>query len=237
MFLLVYLRLYAHCLKQAFKGVAKNAWTLALPMLLPVSFTALASVLASLGIIGGFMVGLVLDAALSCYLYFTGGTVALQKMTLGELKKSFLVYFWSVMGLFFVMWIANLALGFVMPKNPQAGTITLGLNLIAAIILNPAPEVIYTKGTRGGMDTIGVCVRFLQESWIEWFVPNLLFGAGAYLLVTRVFPLLPLGADLAISLLGGALFHVLMVFRGHLFQELDGSTHRQRMFRYRNQDS
>ena len=44
---------------------------------------------------------------------------------------------------------------------------------------------------------------------------------------------LPYGFYVA-SLVGGALFHVIMVFRGHLFGELDGSTHRQRMFRHRN---
>jgi hypothetical protein len=236
-FLLVYLRLFAKCLKLALQGVAKNPWTLALPMALFAAFTALAGMLAQLGFIGGFLVGLVLDAALSCYLYFTGGTVALQKMTLRELKKSFLVYFWSVMGLFFVIWIASWALGAVLSRNPQGSTIMTALYLVTLIVLNPAPEVIYSKGTRGGIDTISTCIRFLQENWIEWFIPNLLIIAGGYLVVTRAFPLLPLSVDILISLLSGALFHVVMVFRGHLFQELDGSTHRQRMFRYRNAGS
>ncbi|MBK7863737.1 MAG: hypothetical protein IPJ65_35055 [Archangiaceae bacterium] len=234
MFLLVYLRMYGHCVAQAFKGLAKNWWTLLLPVVLFVGFQLLAGVLARGGFMGGFIAGLVLDAVLSCYLYFVAGTVALQKMTLSELKKSFLVYFWSVIGLFFVIWVANLALGFVMAANPRGRTIITALNLLALVVLNPAPEVIYTKGTRGGMDTIGTCLKFLQESWIEWFLPNLAIGAGLWFLYSEVMWRLPGGLQLLLALGAGSLFHIVMLFRGHLFQALDGSTHRQRMFRYRN---
>jgi hypothetical protein len=234
MIVLVYLRLYGHCFAEAFRGIRKNPWTLLLPMALAVSFAFVAALLGRLGLVGGFIAGLVLDAAFSCYLYFTGGTVAQQKMTLGELKKSGLVYFWSVINIFFVLWIANLALGFVLAGNPQRATISTALNLIATIILNPAPEVIYSKGTRGGIDTISTCVRFLQENWIEWFIPNLLILGGAYWVATHGLPFLPLQILLLGALGSGVIFHVIMVFRGHLFQALDGSTHRQRMFKYRN---
>jgi hypothetical protein len=40
-------------------------------------------------------------------------------------------------------------------------------------------------------------------------------------------------AALTIPLVFGVLLHVVMVFRGFLFQELDGSTHRQRMYKFR----
>lgn len=237
MFLLVYLRLYASCVKLAFQGIAKNLWTLALPVGLFVTFSLLTGVIGQLGLVGGFILGLMLDAVFSCYLYFTGGTVALQKMTLGELKKSFLVYFWSVIGLFFVLFIAKWVLGSVLSRNPQGGTIMTAINLLLLIVLNAAPEVIYTKGTRGGMDTIMTSVKFLQENWIEWFIPNLLILGGAFLFWTRVMWRLPEWSNLPLGLAAGALFHVVMVFRGHLFQELDGSSHRQRMFRYRNKDT
>src|SRR5213076_3355256 len=110
MFLLVYLRLYAHCLGQALKGVATNAWTLALPVGL---FAARDFIIgfARGDFATGFIVGMIVSALYSVYLYFTGGTVAHLKMTLGEFKKSALVYLWSVVGLFFVLWIARLALG------------------------------------------------------------------------------------------------------------------------------
>ena len=40
--------------------------------------------------------------------------------------------------------------------------------------------------------------------------------------------------DLITPVLEGALLHLVMVFRGHLFAALDGSSHRQRMYRYRS---
>lgn len=232
MFLLVYLRLYGKCFTLALKGIGKNLWTLALPVAVFVSYGLLASLLGGIKYIGGFVFGLLVNALFSAYLYFTGGVVAQQKMTLGELKKSFGAYFWSVMGLFFVLWIFELFIG------PALGArAMLALNAVAFIALNPAPEVIYSKGTRGGLDTITTCMKFLGEAWIEWFIPNLLIAGGVYLFFTRVMPRLPEAADLPLALAAGMFFHGVMVFRGHVFQELDGSTHRQRMFKYRNANS
>ena len=51
----------------------------------------------------------------------------LEALTLGELKKSFLVYFWSVIGLYFVLWIGRLALGMVLPRQ-QGATIMTALS-------------------------------------------------------------------------------------------------------------
>jgi len=234
MFLLIYLRLYGRCLTQALGGIRKSWWTLGLPMLLLAARVLIGIPLGALGLVGGFIFGFAMAALGSCYLYFTGGTVAMQKMTFGELRKSFLVYFWSVIGLFFVIWIANLLLGTVLARNPQGATISTALNLVALVALNPAPEVIYSKGTRGGIDTITTCCA----SWVRTgsSVRAEPAGAGRGVLGVDPRPRVPARrARHPSRRAGGALFHVFMVFRGHLFQELDGSTHRQRMFRYRNQ--
>ena len=45
------------------------------------------------------------------------------------------------------------------------------------ILLNAAPEVIYQRGSRGGLETVQRSVRFLQANWIEWGIPNLLILA------------------------------------------------------------
>ncbi len=238
MFLLVYLRMYGKCLKLALQGVGKNLWTLALPVALFLAFfVLLAPVIGSIDYVGGIILSLMLDAIFSCYLYFTAGTVAMQKMTLAELKKSFLVYFWSVISVFFVLWIVRWALGSVLSRNPQGATIMTALYWLQLVALNAVPEVIYTKGTRGGIETITTSFKFLQENWIEWFIPNLAVIGAAWLFFTRVMPRLPAAASIPIALAAGALFHLFMVFRGNLFEELDGSTHRQRMFKYRNAGS
>ena len=105
--------------------------------------------------------------------------------------------------------------------------------LIALIVLNPAPEVIYLKGTRGGLDTIQTCIKFIQENWIEWFIPNGLILAAAFWFLTRGAAFLPAWSNLLVTLVAAMIFHLVMVFRGHLFEELDGTSHRQRMYKYR----
>ena len=232
-FVLAYLRLYGRCLRDALSGIGKNLWTLLLPVGLFFGFAFISvPISAALGRAGGILLSLILTAIYSCYLYFTGGVVAHRTMSLKDLKSSLRAYFWSVMGLLFVFWIAELVVKPLLSGTPNGGVIWAGLQLITAIVLNPAPEVIYTKGTRGGLDTIQTCVKFIQENWIEWFIPNGLVIAAVYGFLTEGGRLLPPWTALATTLIGAMLFHVVMVFRGHLFEALDGSTHRQRIFKY-----
>ena len=111
----------------------------------------------------------------------------------------------------------------------------MALKLVALLLLNAAPEVIYTRGTRSGVDTITQSVRFLQENWIEWFVPNLVLLAALYFLIEEVAWRLGPLPGIVFGLVMGAVFHGVMVFRGNLFAALDGTSHRQRMFKFRNQ--
>lgn len=231
--LLVYLRMYGDCVAGAFKAIAKNPWTLALPLGLSVAWTFTASLLAPLGLPGGFLMGFAQAAAFSAYLYFTGEVVARSNTSLKELRKSFGVYFWSVVGLRFVLWILDLALSSVLAQNPQKAAVLTAVALVELIALNAAPETIYIKGTRSGVDTILASFQFLQEHWIEWFLPNGLMIGAAYLVATRLTFVFPVLGALGLALASGLLFHLAMVFRGLLFVALDGSTHRQRMYRYR----
>jgi hypothetical protein len=226
----VYLGLYAVCLKRALQGLRHNAWTLLLPIALWAVLLGAGRLVGGLGLVGGILIGLLLDALFSSYLYFTGQIVALSKARLGELKGSFLAYFWSVMGVAFVVWIAELLLGMALARNPNAWLILLLVRGVAFVLCNATPEVIYQKGTYGGIATIQQSIRFIHENWIEWFIPNLLFSVAYFYLVSG---LLNLGAPFwGVAILAGALLHLLMVFRGHLFRELDSSSHRQRIFKF-----
>ncbi len=220
------------CVAKAFKGLQRNAWTLLLPMALWPALELVRGLLAPLGFAAGFVYVLVQAAAISCYLYFVGEVVAHSRVSIRELRTSIGAYFWSVLNLGYVLWIVELVLGLAVGRHPRAEMIFLAVTLLELVLLNTAPEVIYVRGTRNGLETIQRSIRFIQDNWIEWFIPNLLLiGAGWWLLrnvVSRLGPLTLVG------LVGlRALLHVLMVFRGHLFRVLDGSTHRQRMFRYR----
>lgn len=225
----VYLGLYATCFRRALQGIGRNAWTLLLPITLWSVLLGAGQLASGLGLVGGILIGLLLNALFSSYLYFTGQIVAESRARLRELKTSFLAYFWSVMGVAFVVWIATLLLGMALGRNPNGWLILLLVRGIAFVVCNATPEVISQKGTYGGMATIQESIRFIHENWIEWFIPNIAISAAYFYLVSG---LLTLGAPFwGVAVLAGALLHVLMVFRGHLFRELDTSSHRQRMYK------
>jgi hypothetical protein len=233
----IYARLYLDCARRALASIAKSPWTLLLPMGLSLVFGLAASLAGALGILGGFLIGAIVAALGSCYMYFLGELVANAKVTLAEFGKSIGAYFWSVANVLFIYWIASYVLSAVLKGSPQARAADTALLWGAVVLLNAAPEVIYRNHTYGGLATIQRSVEFLQGNWLEWGIPNAVLLAalqvfwteGAWLLTSR---LGTVGFGIS-SILFGCLLHMVMVFRGHLFVELDGSSHRQRMFRYR----
>ena len=230
----VYLRIYADAFRQALTGIAKNAWTLLLPIALLEANEFLSRlVILALGRLGQFVVWVVVAAAASCYLYFLGEVVAKSRVKLDEFGRSVGAYFWSVANLFFVYWVASLVIDLMVP-GPQKAVFSQLLSLAGVIVLNAAPEVMYQRGTHGGLETVQRSVRFLQANWIEWGIPNLLILAAWWF--TPPAALLGLGTlgTVLAGVVEGALLHLVMVFRGHLFAALDGTSHRQRMYKWRS---
>lgn len=226
----VYARLYTECFFEALEGIRRNLWTLILPVLVIIGYVLLSSVAAPMGFAGGFLIALGRAALLSGYLYFLAEVVAKSRVTLRDLKTSLGVYFWSLVNLFFVIFVANFLLGRLVGLS---GALLLVINLVALIAFNAAPEMIYQRGTHGGLATFQASLQFLQDNWLEWIVPNVplfLLGWG----FIRLSASLPPGGDLPLIVIAGALAHVAMVFRGRVFAALVGSSHRQRMFKHRN---
>ena len=239
--LTVYGRIYADCLRQALLGIRKNAWTLFLPPLLLVAWSYAGTVVGLLGVggnlVGGILLTLAIAALLSCYLYFVGEVVAKSRVRLSEFQKSIGAYFWSVVNLTFVVWVASLVLDLAVGRSPQAAVFRILFDLAVIILLNAAPEVIYQRGTRGGLETVQRSIQFLQANWIEWALPTALPVAIALYFPLREFAVHGLSAYVVGVLLEGALLHLSMVFRGTLFATLDGTSHRQRMYRWRSSGS
>jgi hypothetical protein len=233
----IYARLYFDCLRRTRASIGKSSWTLLLPiglLLLYIFAIGLASQL-HLGILGGFIITGVLAALGSCYLYFLGELNGNARVGVAEFGKSIRVYFWSVVNVLFVYWVASLLLSMVLRGSPQAHAAETALRIVALVLLNAVPEVIYLRNTYGGLATMQRAIQFLQACWLEWTVPNLVLLGALYLAVRRAVDELaaPVVEVVLVAGVIGGLLHVIMVFRGHLFVALDGTSHRQRMFRYR----
>src|SRR5215470_7563694 len=179
--LTVYLRIYADAFRQALIGIRKNAWTVLLPIGLLYANSLASGVVLRIPYLGQFLVWIVWAAAASCYLYFVGEVVAKSRVKLDEFGRSIGAYFWSVANLFFVFWIVSLVIDYMVP-GPQQGVLSKLLFYGGLILLNAAPEVIYQRGSYGGIETVQRSIRFLQENWIEWGIPNLLVVGAWYFL-------------------------------------------------------
>lgn len=230
----VYLGIYAACARKALGAVGKNAWTLVLPVAAFVASSFAGALLAPLGIVGGLILSLVTIALYSSYLYFVSGLVSSAKVSFSEIRGSFGGLFWPVMGVAFVVWIGNLVVGLLTERLPEGGTVRLlfQLAVVLLVLVNPTPEVIYDRAGHSGLETLKRSFDFVQENWIEWYLPNLALGGLAYLGLIGAFTAGGVVAIAALMLLG-AYFHLVMVFRGFLFKAFAGSSHRQRMFRAR----
>lgn len=227
---MTYLYLYADCLLRGLRGATKSRWTLALPLLYSALLAVALIVLLPLGIVGGLLFTIAADLCTSSFLYFVRQAVLGSPSALAELKRSFIEYFWPVVSVGFVIFIASRLLGYALMSNPNAEKISLAVWLVAAVLFNAVPEVIYQKSHLGGIAIIAESVKFIQAHWIEWFIPNVLLGAGVYAALTALI-VVPGGAILG-AVVAGALAYVVMVFRGNLFHELETTSPFQRRMRY-----
>lgn len=235
----VYSALYLEAVAKTGEGLRRNAWTLLLPMLLTVGGMLAGMIVAPLGMIGGFVLGFVMAALTASYLYFLSEIVAGSPVKLQELKQSFAPYLWSVINVLFIFFIARLAIRFL--GGGSAGVLMLALTLVAIVAFNAVPETLYIRGTHQGLDTLRTSFEFLRDNLLPWAIPNvpgvalLIFGLPIVnaIVVRALFGVVPmLVVSIVISAIAGVFIHAGMIFRGHLYKALAGTSHRQRMFRY-----
>ena len=223
----VYLRLYAECIRNAFAAIRKNPWTLLLPGLVLFARAWAARLAYTLGMLGGIVVTLATAALFSSYLHFVGELVQGGRISGRDLQRSFGAYLWPVVNVFFVSWLASLAFELLLGGNPNGAAMLYALWIVALVALNTVPEVIYLRGSHGGMQSIAANWEFLKAQWIPWFAANVPLLGAVTLIAAYV------QAPIVGTMLLGAAVHVAMVFRGNLFRALDRTSHRQRMFAQR----
>lgn len=246
------LRLYQQAAKETWEK-GSRAWPVALlPFLYGPVFVLTAVFVAPLGLIGGFILGLVLALCVSSYLYFIAEVVNGNRMSLADLAGSWRPCFGSVITILFFLTIVQYALELLVPLGAVGGYELRGIiNLALLILLNPMPEIIY-QGRSEGLNMLQESFEFLRDSGVEWFLPFIalaIFAAFFFPVPILMMPLqigrltfptlggegLFLGSPVSLlwAVLSTFVLYALMVFRGLLFRALAGSTRRQRVFRSR----
>ncbi len=244
-------QMYRQAAVETWQKITRNWWVGLLPLLYGVILFFIASFAFQLGMIGGFIFGLVSATCTSSYLFFLAGVVNGQRMIPSELGESWRPYLSPVITILFFLFLVRMTLSVILPPVEASQDVAFIVTLILLVILNPIPEVIYL-GRSDGFGMLQESVDFLRENWVEWFLPLVfltMLSLGfplpfvSSLQVGQLgFPFMSATSLLAGSLegivwniLGVFLLFALMVFRGLLFRILFGSSRRQRLFRSRSQ--
>lgn len=193
-----------------------------------------------LGIFAGIIITIVTSSFISNYLYLLFNVINYNRITMQDFKEGFTHFIWKVYGVFFIGYLGSYLLGAI-SNILGSGSIILSLiiSISILVLLNPLPETIYIK-SYSPWESILYTFEFMMENWLNWIIPNILFHLGLYFLTGNMLINLfntHISFNLSFNLryivmylVGQALFSFIMIYRGHLYKLLSGSTRRKRMF-------
>jgi hypothetical protein len=231
----VTLWIYRTALQRSWECVRKN-WVVSLaPLAYGIILSVCISLVAPLGIVGGFVYSLVSAACASSGLYLIKNLLAGGKADINDFLNGFSAFIWDVITISFILWIPLRVAEMGLAAVPNGALLYFLLRLGLFVLLNAVPELIYQSPT-SGLELIGASYTFIVENWLEWLIPNFLCVAAGYVLLDLIGSLLgglPVYAELFLhTFFLGLMLVYFMTFRGFLFSELYGTTRRSRMYRY-----
>jgi hypothetical protein len=233
----------------AARAAGRSAFALVLLLLLfPVlAFVGMAT--SPLGMVGGFVVGLMNAACAGTYLATLQDALdARRTISISSIQANLGRYTSEVLGVAFPIWVVSAIASFALP-----GPMVLLLQLAIGVALNVAPEMI-GRTRSSGVQLLQDAFIWLKESGVEWFaaqaavlVPLLLWRPSAFGGVVGMFgpnfgfvnagSLALSGGSGPLAWAGGlamvAFVHAIMLFRGALFQRLGQGGRRARVWRAR----
>ncbi len=245
------LMMYVRCSKEATQGLIKN-WPLLIGSAVLVIVHQIAmGLLGQFGIVGGFILGIMQICFMTLYLGWMRDTLERDTLRLKSLFVFDAGLFFNVISVAFIIsifgWILQqLTLGM------NAGVFLAAVNLVLVILLNSIPEVIYIHRMES-LNALQHAFQFTKDNWIEWFLPFLIcllpiltVSAWAIpIIISMLNPLFPPFAVVLVFLYASpAYFYFLipvivicanwyMLFRGHLFKELETGSRRRRIYNMR----
>ncbi len=192
------------------------------------------------GLVGGLLLLLASNACMSSGLHLLDNILNSRKADFNDFFKGFTVYLWEIVRIAFILWIPMMLVSSVLTPIPNGHIIVMFIQIALYIILNAVPELIY-QSRASGIELLVASYYFIIENWPEWFAPNIIITFAGWALMQALNPLAsvlaaPLHLFIIASLIGFFLTY-LMIFRGLLFSELNGSNRRARVYRYKARDS
>ena len=193
-----------------------------------------------LSIIAGLISAVVSAAMISNYFYLLYCVINHGRISVQDFKDGFGYFLRKIYGVFFFAWIGSYIfslLGGILGSSIYALNSIISLSIL--LILNALPETIYLKSL-DSMDSIMYSFDFMKENWFNWLVPNGVLYIILYMvtgnIITNLFTtnisygVFFGGVNIVKYLVGQGIFSFIMIYRGHLYKILSGSTRRKRMF-------
>ncbi len=251
---LLYLKgLYLSCISQALKRTRNSLVVLIGVCCLVVVWYMSAGFFSQLGIAGGFLRALLEAACLTFYLSWVRDSLQQNRVRISDLKEFDWGLFQAVISVLFILFLLQWVVTMLV-TGMDAGWVYFILKLLFVLLLNSLPEVLYISRI-DGWSGVQESFSFTYRNWIEWYLPTVLllapvglqfdrlaviFAKAEVLLPTSIlleYPDLFAGSPLLMMLSIPVLIvfsHFMMLFRGVLFQELEGGNRRQRIFRHKS---
>ncbi len=221
--------------------VLRENWAVVFAPLAYIVFLSVADIfLIPFGLVGGLLLLLASNACMSSGLHLLENILNSRKADVNDFLKGFTIYLWEIVRIAFILWIPMMLVSSVLYQTPNGHIIIMFIQIALYIILNAIPELIY-QSRASGIELLVASYHFIIENWPEWFAPNIIITFAGWALMQALNPLAsvlaaPLHLFIIASLIGFFLTY-LMIFRGLLFSELNGSHRRARVYRYKARDS
>lgn len=193
----------------------------------------------SMGGSAGLMTGiLAYIVKIFLYSHFVGvlsGVVSYRRLNANTLTDGFQRYFAPVSQVVFVLYIAQLLLGRI-GGNLLPSLAILSITILLYLYLSATPEMIYIGGSNG-YEAIMTSIDFWKENWHAWgpvavlaIIVQQTIGVQLRVYFLVLTPGLLIRFVIAEFILG-LIIALFMVYMGHLYAQLQGTSMRGRAFK------
>lgn len=188
-----------------------------------------------LSFLWGFVVYIVNIALMAHFLNLLNNVIHYDRLKPQDLtSQQFVRLIAPLMQAFFILYLVELVFSMVLsPMLP--GMVSSLILLIWAGAKTPVNESVYLAN-RYGMDALMHTLDFWRDNWLQWLFPILAAFAYQLFVAPRLSGLFLFGiwAYPLIWLLSGIVISAWMIWRGELYETLNGTSLRSRAYRRKN---